>query len=207
MFRGNGKNITFVPMAYTEQELREQAAEAAAVLKAGGVILYPTDTVWGLGCDATDPKAVERIYELKRSQGKEGMIVLVGSAAEAARYTNHVPDVAWDIMEMADKPLTLILPGGCGVAESLVAPDGTLGVRVPHHRFCEALLRVFRKPLVSTSANFSGQPAPARFAQISPEVAAMADFVVDGRFEEGATGKPSSMIALGRGGEVKVIRE
>lgn len=194
-------------MIYSQEELKDQVAQAVAMLRAGGVILYPTDTVWGLGCDATNPEAVDKVNRLKRSQGKEGMIVLVASADQAVRYTDRVPSVAWDLIEMSDKPLTLILPGGGGVAESLLGPDGTLALRVPRHDFCEALLRAFRKPVVSTSANISGEPAPARFGDISPEVLGIADFAVGPQFERGATGRPSSIIALGQGGEVSIIRE
>ncbi|MCC8034703.1 MAG: threonylcarbamoyl-AMP synthase [Rikenellaceae bacterium] len=186
--------------------LSEAVDRAAAVLKRGGVILYPTDTVWGIGCDATDSAAVRKVYALKGSADKRSMLVLVDSPDSAARYTSGVPDVAWQMMEYSDTPLTLILPGGCGVAPELVPPEGTLGVRVPRHEFCSLLLRRYRRPLVSTSANLSGRPTPAGFDDISPIILDGVDFIVPRQFEKGATGRPSAIVSLGRGGEVKVIR-
>jgi len=187
--------------------MEEDIVQALAVLRAGGLILYPTDTVWGIGCDATSAAAVQKVYDLKRSGDKKSMIVLVGSADQAARYTGRVPDVAWQLMELADKPLTLILPGAAGVAPNLIPDEGTLGVRVPQHNFCQALLRRFGRPIVSTSANISGQPAPVRAGEISKEILAGVDYVVS-RVSEGVmTGRPSSIVALGEGGQIKVIRE
>ena len=136
----------------------EKELEAALdTLKRGGLILYPTDTVWGIGCDATDEKAVERIYELKRSENKHSMLVLCRDADMIVRYVDKAPGIAFEVMEMADKPLTLILDGAVGVAPNLIPEEGTLGVRVPDHEFCRQLLRRFGKPIVSTSANVSGE--------------------------------------------------
>ncbi len=186
--------------------MEEQVRQALEVLRKGGIILYPTDTVWGLGCDATNTTAVEKLLKFKRAEHKNGLIMLVGSADMAARYVNGAPDVAWQLMELADKPLTLILPGGCGVTPQLLAGDGSVAVRVPDHEFCRSLLHRFRKPVVSTSANFTGEPAPVRYEDIDKEIFAGVDFAVAEPCEGRPTGKPSSMIKLGPGGEITVIR-
>ncbi len=187
--------------------MKEQIEKALDVLRKGGLILYPTDTVWGIGCDATNAEAVERIYKLKRSENKKSMLVLVDSADRAACYVGRVPDVAWQLLEVADKPLTLILPNACGVAENLIPEEGTLGIRIPDHEFCHGLLRRFGKPIVSTSANISGEPAPTRFEEIAQEIKDGVDLVVDPQCEGRSTHKPSSIILLGENGEVKIIRE
>ncbi len=187
--------------------MREEVEKAVEVLRRGGIILYPTDTVWGIGCDATDEAAVARIYELKRSCNKKGMIVLTESIDQVGRYFKRVPAVAWDLLECADKPLTLILPGACGVAKNLIPEEGTLAVRVPDHDFCRSLLRRFGRPLVSTSANISGGTTPAGFADIAPEVRSAVDHAVDVRCEGTPTGRASSIIMLGEGGEVRIVRE
>ncbi|MCD8072460.1 MAG: Sua5/YciO/YrdC/YwlC family protein, partial [Alistipes sp.] len=163
--------------------------------------------VWGIGCDATCPAVVEKVYTLKRSADKKSMLVLVDSIGNVGRYTSGVPDVAWQLMEYSDGPMTLILPGACGVAPELVPPEGTLGVRVPRHGFCSMLLRRLRRPLVSTSANISGEPSPAGFNDISPLIVEGVDHVVPRQFEKGATGRPSAIVSIGSGGEVKVIRK
>ncbi|MCD8101001.1 MAG: threonylcarbamoyl-AMP synthase [Alistipes sp.] len=186
------------------QEVIEKAVE---VLRRGGLILYPTDTVWGIGCDATNSAAVEKVYALKGSQDKKRMLVLVDTVDNVSRYTGRVPEVAWQLMEFATGPLTLILPGACGVAPELVPEENTLGVRVPDHEFCRSLLRKFRRPLVSTSANFSGEASPCRFGEINRGIIDGVDYVIPQQYEKGATGKPSSIVSIGPGGEVKVIRE
>ena len=186
--------------------LAREVAEAVRVLRAGGLLLYPTDTVWGLGCDATNAAAVQRIYDLKRSTNKKSMLVLCASADEVARYVNRAPGIAYEVMAMATSPLTLILPGAAGVAANLIPDEGTLGVRVPDHAFCRALLRAFGRPVVSTSANFSGEATPVKLQEVAPEIVAGVDFVVHPRFEGKPTRKPSAIIAFGEGGEVQVIR-
>lgn len=187
----------------------EKELEAALdTLKRGGLILYPTDTVWGIGCDATDEKAVERIYELKRSENKHSMLVLCRDADMIVRYVDKAPGIAFEVMEMADKPLTLILDGAVGVASNLIPEEGTLGVRVPDHEFCRQLLRRFGKPIVSTSANVSGEATPMKgLAEVSREIIDGVDFVVNPRFQGRPTCKPSSIIAFGPRGEVKIIRK
>lgn len=182
--------------------------EIIETLRRGGIILYPTDTVWGIGCDATNAAAVDRIYKLKQSADKKGMLVLVRSVDAAAALTGRVPAVAWDMMELAASPLTLILPGACGVAENLIPEEGTIGIRVPADDFCQGLLRRFNRPLVSTSANISGQPTPLAFADIADEIREGVDLVVDPSLESrGATHKPSSLIAFDEAGHIKIIRE
>ncbi len=178
------------------------------VLRRGGLILYPTDTVWGIGCDATNTAAVEKIYGLKRSADKKSMLVLVRSVDAAAAITGRVPAVAWEMMELATSPLTLVLPGACGVAENLVPDEGTIGIRVPADDFCQGLLRRFGKPLVSTSANISGHPAPLTFDEIADEIRAGVDLAVDPLMESRtATHKPSAIVAFDDAGRIKIIRE
>ncbi len=187
--------------------MKEQVDKAVEVLRRGGLILYPTDTVWGIGCDATNSEAVEKVYALKRSHDKKGMLVLVDSPDRAARYVGKAPDVAWQLFELADKPLTLILPDAAGVAVNLVPEEGTIGIRIPQHDFCSAMLRRFGRAVVSTSANISGEPTPMNFDDIGAEIKNGVDFVVERRYEKGATGKASSIVMLGKGGEIKIIRE
>lgn len=187
--------------------MEEEILKAVEVLRAGGLILYPTDTVWGIGCDATNAEAVDKVYALKRSQNKHSMLVLVRSADEAARYATGAPAVAWDLMEMSDKPLTLILPGAAGLASNLVPEEGTVGIRVPDHEFCSRLLHRFPRPVVSTSANLSGEATPTEFAAISEEIKRGVDMVVNPRFEGRPTRRASSIIRLGAGGQVEIIRE
>lgn len=187
--------------------MQEEVARAAEVLRAGGVILYPTDTVWGLGCDATNGDAVARIYRLKQSENKKSMLVLCASADMVVRYVDRAPGIAFEVMELASSPLTLILPGAAGVAPNLIPDEGTLGVRVPDHEFCRRLLRAFGRPIVSTSANISGEETPVGLQDVAREIVDGVDFVVDPRFEGKPTRKASSIIAFGEGGEVKIIRE
>lgn len=187
----------------------EKTLQAALeVLKQGGLILYPTDTVWGIGCDATNAQAVERIYKLKRSEDKHSMLVLCRDADMIVRYVDKAPGIAFEVMELSEKPLTLILKGAVGVAPNLIPETGTLGVRVPRHDFCQQLLYRFRKPIVSTSANISGEPTPLKgLKDVSREIIEGVDFVVSPRFQGKPTGQPSSIIAFGERGEVEIIRK
>ncbi len=187
--------------------LSREADEAVRILRSGGIILYPTDTVWGLGCDATNAAAVQRIYDLKRSVNKKSMLVLCASPDMVVRYVNRAPGIAFEVMELATSPLTLILPGAVGVAENLIPDEGTLGVRVPDHAFCQRMLRGLGRPIVSTSANLTGETTPTGLQEVAREIVEGVDFVVDPRFEGKPTRKASSIVAFGEGGEVKVIRE
>ena len=187
--------------------MEKELQAALEVLRAGGLILYPTDTVWGIGCDATNAEAVEKIYKLKQSENKTSMIVLCRDADMIVRYVNKAPGIAFEVMEMATKPLTLILPGATGLAKNLIPEAKTLGVRVPDHEFCHKLLRKFGRPIVSTSANISGEPTPRSVRDISKEIIEGVDFMVNPRFQGRPTGQPSSIIAFGEGNEFKIIRE
>ena len=188
-------------------DIQKEVDEAVRVMRGGGIILYPTDTVWGLGCDATNATAVERIYRLKRSENKKSMLVLCASADMTVRYVNKAPGVAFEVMELATSPLTAILPGAVGVAENLIPEEGTLGVRIPDHEFCRRMLAALKKPIVSTSANISGEATPVGLQDVAKEIVDGVDFVVNPRFEGKPTRKASSIIAFGEGGEVKIIRE
>ena len=184
----------------------KNAEKCVEVLRAGGLILYPTDTVWGIGCDATNEEAVAKVYALKRSEEKTSMLCLMRDADMIVRYVNKAPGIAFEVMELSDKPLTAILPGAVGVAKNLIPEAETLGVRIPQHEFCQALLRKFGKPIVSTSANISGEPAAKRLKDVDEAIIKGVDYVVHPRLEGKPTLKPSSIIAFGEGGEVEIIR-
>ncbi len=187
--------------------LDEQVAAALAVLKRGGTILYPTDTVWGVGCDATSAAAVEKIYALKKRADRKCLLILTDRLDNVSRYVQKVPEVAWQLFEVADKPLTLILPDACGVAENVVPEEGTIGIRVANHEFCKRLIYKLNRPLVSTSANVAGGATPATFSEIPKEIKEGVDFVVDPALEGHPTHKASAIIEVGPGGEIKIIRE
>ena len=178
---------------------------ATKILEDGGVTLYPTDTVWGLGCDACNEKAVRKIFELKRRNDDRSMLVLADETM-LAEYLVDVPEIARSLTAAADKPLTVIYPRATGLAQGVAANDGTVGVRIPKHEFCLGLLRRLKRPLVSTSANVAGAPAPRSFDEIASEIIDGVDFVVPQECEGETTGKPSAIIKLGTNGEVTVIR-
>lgn len=187
--------------------MKDEIKKACEVLQKGGVILYPTDTVWGIGCDATNEEAVRRIYEIKKRADSKAMLVLVDSPVKVDFYVKDVPVVAWDLIEMATRPLTIIYDGARNLAPNLIAEDGSVGIRVTNEEFSRQLCFRFRKAIVSTSANISGEPAAAVFSEISEEILNAVDYVVDYRREETGHPKPSSIIRLGAGGVVKIIRE
>lgn len=176
-------------------------------MREGGVILYPTDTVWGIGCDATNEDAVRRVYEIKQRQDSKAMLVLVDSSVKVDFYVRDVPEVAWDLIDLADKPLTIIYSGARNLAANLLAEDGSVGIRVTNEDFSKRLCQQFRKAIVSTSANISGQPSPKNFSEISEEVKSAVDYIVGYRQEEISNPKPSSIIKLDKGGVIKIIRE
>lgn len=176
-------------------------------MREGGVILYPTDTIWGIGCDATNEEAVRRVYEIKQRADSKAMLVLVDSAVKVDFYVQDVPDVAWDLIELADKPLTIIYSGARNLASSLLAEDGSVGIRVTNEAFSKRLCQQFRKAIVSTSANVSGQPSPQNFSEISSEIKEAVDYIVNYRREETDKAKPSSIIKLDKGGVIKIIRQ
>lgn len=187
--------------------MNDDIKQALEVLQNGGVILYPTDTVWGLGCDATNAEAVAKVYAIKRRAESKSMIVLFDCVQRIAGYLDKVPDVAYDMMELSDKPLTLVLDGAKNMAPNLIADDGTIGVRVTSEQFSQQLCARFKRPIVSTSANISGEPAPAIFAEITDEIVNAADYVVGYRRDDTSRSKPSSIVRLSSNGNVKIIRE
>ncbi len=190
----------------SEQNFNDIIRETCAVLERGGVVLYPTDTVWGLGCDATNSAAVRRIYELKRRAEAKAMLVLTDAVGRVDYYFDRVPDIAWDLWEVADKPLTLILPRARNIAPELMAEDGSLGIRITHEAVSQAICARLKRPLVSTSANISGEPTPKTFAEITDEVKEAVDYIVPLRQAETELPAPSGIIKLGDGGLVQVIR-
>ncbi len=190
-----------------ETDLRHDIDQAVAILKKGGLILYPTDTVWGIGCDATNPEAVAKVYALKKRDDSKALITLVGSELALERTVAEVPDVAWQLIEAAVTPVTIVYDRGAGVAENLLAPDGSLAVRLTRERFSAELCRRFRRPLVSTSANVSGQPTPRCFGEISQEVIDGVDYVCQSRRDEAPEATPSMVIKISAGGQFKILRK
>ncbi|MBR4275788.1 MAG: threonylcarbamoyl-AMP synthase [Prevotella sp.] len=179
---------------------------AVEVMKKGGVILYPTDTIWGIGCDATNKEAVARIYQIKRREESKAMICLVDSDNRIQRYVRDVPEVAWDVMNLATKPTTVILDGANGLAGNLIADDGSIAIRITHEEFSKELCYRMQKPVVSTSANISGEPAAQNFCDISEEILHAVDYVCTSRRNEHKPHQPSSIIRLRKDGEITIIR-
>jgi len=187
--------------------MQEEIKKALEVLRSGGVILYPTDTVWGIGCDATNESAVKRIFEIKKRMDAKAMLVLIDSPGKLQVYVDEVPDIAWDLIEMSDKPLTIIYPQAKNLATNLIAEDKSIGIRVTKEEFSNKLCTQFRKPIVSTSANVSGEATPTNFSKISSEIKSAVDYIVNYRQKETTEPKPSSIIKLGKGNLFQMIRE
>lgn len=185
----------------------EDIKKAVEALQNGEIILYPTDTIWGLGCDATNEEAVEKIYKLKQRSDSKSMLVLVDSANRIPQYVDVMPDIAWDLIELTTKPLTIIYPKAKNLAQNLVAEDGSIGIRVASDEFCQKLIQRFKKPIVSTSANMSGELSPANFQEISKPIRTNVDYIVEHRQDDYSKSLPSGIIKLEEGGLVKVIRE
>lgn len=185
---------------------RDDIARAVEVMNNGGVIVYPTDTIWGIGCDATNAEAVKRVYDIKRRDDSKALITLVDSEAKVDFYVREVPEVAWQLIEVTDRPLTIIYDNARNLAPNLIAADGSIAIRVTTEAFSRELCHRFKRAIVSTSANISGEPAPKTFADISPEILSTVDYVCTSRRTETAPHTPSSIIKLGATGEVKVIR-
>lgn len=186
--------------------MNEDIKKACQVMREGGVILYPTDTIWGIGCDATNEAAVRRVYEIKQRADSKAMLVLVDTPVKVDFYVQDVPEIAWDLIDVADKPLTIIYSGARNLAPNLLAEDGSVGIRVTNEEFSHRLCQQFRKAIVSTSANISGRPSPHNFAEISDDIKSAVDYIVGFRQDEKANPKPSSIIKLGVGGEIQIIR-
>lgn len=186
---------------------QEDIKNAIEVMKQGGVILYPTDTVWGIGCDATNAEAVAKVYKIKKRDDSKALICLVDSDARLQRYVRNVPNVAWDILDIATKPTTIILDGGINLAPNLIAEDGSIALRITKEPFSHELCYRFQKPLVSTSANISGEPPAANYNDISQELLDAVDYVCFSRRQEHKPHTPSSIIKLKEDGEVTIIRK
>ena len=188
-------------------KIEDDIKQAVAVMRKGGVILYPTDTVWGIGCDATNAEAVSRVYEIKKRSDSKAMICLVDSDARLQRYVRNVPNVAWDLLDCVDKPTTVILDGAVNLAPNLIAEDGSVALRITGEAFSKELCYRFQKPVVSTSANISGEPAAQNYRDISQEIIDSVDYVCWTRRQEHKPHKPSAIIKLGQGGEIQIIRK
>ena len=198
--------------------------KALEVLRSGGIILYPTDTVWGIGCDATDPAAVAKIYEIKKRADSKSLVLLASDMDMICRYVKEIPEMAVQLVEVNDKPMTIIYPGAVSgpapvaagelpkadrhcLAYNTVAEDGTVGIRIPMMDFCQQLVSKFGRPIVSTSANISGEPTPKKYAEISEEIRNAVDYVVDPSLEKGSTGQSSSIIKVGLDYSIEIIRK
>jgi L-threonylcarbamoyladenylate synthase len=187
--------------------INEDVKNALNVLRSGGVILYPTDTIWGLGCDAENEEAVKRIYDIKQRAESKSMLVLVDTPLRLEMYVENVPEIAWDLIEQTQKPLTIIYPKAKNLADNLVAKDGSIGIRMVDEIFCNRLISRFQKPIVSTSANISGTKAPVFFNAIDKEIIEAVDYVVNYRQDELNESQSSSILKLSEGGLFEIIRE
>ena len=198
--------------------MREEIQKALEVLRKGGIILYPTDTVWGIGCDATDPEAVAKVYAIKRREDSKSLVLLASDMDMICRYVKEIPEMAVQLVEVNDKPMTIIYPDAIAGSQSdkasrnclaynTVAEDGTVGIRVPMMEFCQQLVSCFGRPIVSTSANISGEATPKKYAEISQEIKDAVDHIVDPSLEKGSTGQSSSIIKVGLDYSIEIIRK
>lgn len=185
---------------------REEINKTLDVLKSGGVILYPTDTIWGIGCDATNESAVAKVNEIKGRAADKSLIVLLDSDNKLQGYVTEIPDVAYELIEYAENPLTIVFSGAKNLAPNVINQDGSVGIRIVKHEFCEQLIQRFRKPIVSTSANISGQPSPQFFDEISDEIKSKVDYIVNIDQENQSRKKPSTIVKLGPSGQFEFIR-
>lgn len=186
--------------------MNDDIKKACDVMQAGGLILYPTDTIWGIGCDATNPQAVQKVFDLKQRADNKALLVLLDSPSKLDFYVSEVPDIAWDLIEMSLEPLTIIYSQGRNLASNLISSDGSIGIRITKEEFSKSLCERFRKPIVSTSANISGMPSPANFSEIAEEIRRGVDYIVRFRQEDTSKAAPSHILKLGAGGLVKIIR-
>ena len=199
--------------------MNTEIQKALEVLRKGGIILYPTDTVWGIGCDATDPEAVAKVYEIKKRADSKSLVLLASDMDMICRYVKEVPEMAVQLVEVNDKPMTIIYPDAVAgekgnmksdrrcLAFNTVAEDGTVGIRIPMMDFCQQLVAKLGRPLVSTSANISGEPAPKSFQDISEPIRSAVDHIVDSSLERGSTGRSSSIIKVGLDYSIEIIRK
>ena len=186
--------------------MNEEVRRTAGYLKKGLVILYPTDTIWGIGCDASNPEAVSRVYRIKRRTDRKSMLVLIDHFSRLSFHIDVIPDRVRNLIDQAEKPVTIIYPGAKNLAENLIAEDGSIGIRITSDSFCQRLVQRIGKPIVSTSANFSGKKAPSSFAEIDPEMLKEVDYVVNWRRGETEESAPSSILKVDLEGNVTVIR-
>ncbi|RZF59663.1 L-threonylcarbamoyladenylate synthase [Sphingobacterium corticibacterium] len=186
---------------------REDVNKALETLKNGGLILYPTDTIWGIGCDATNAEAVEKVFALKGRDQHKSLIVLLHNDNQLASYVNDIPEVAYELIEYSEKPLTIVYSNAKNLAPNVVAPDGSIGIRIVRHPFCEQLLQRFRKPIVSTSANSSGEVSPSCFGEISEQIKAGVDYIVEYGQHEKGDGKSSTVMKLDPSGKFEFLRK
>lgn len=188
--------------------MQNDIKKAIEVLRSGGVILYPTDTIWGLGCDATNETAVQKIYDIKKRSDNKSMIILMDSENRLTGYVNDIPEVAYDVIEFAEKPLTVIFEGAKSLASNVInKEDQSVGIRITKEKFTKELIQRFRLPIVSTSANISGEPSPSIFDEISEEIKSAVDYIVEYRQDDTTKAKPSGIIKIGKDCSVKIIRE
>jgi L-threonylcarbamoyladenylate synthase len=192
---------------YIYVDYTEDLKSALKVLREGGVILYPTDTIWGLGCDATNQVAVEKIYKIKKRSERKSLIILVNGFQMLERYVRKIPDAAAEILEVSDKPITIIYPEGRNLAPGVCNEDGSVGIRICADEFCNELITRFRKPIISTSANYSDTIPPLDFLQIQQEIISSADYVVKYRQTDHNKKTPSSIIKVNNNGVIKIIRQ
>lgn len=193
-------------MKIIDENIQEDLKKAVECLKKGGIILYPTDTIWGIGCDATNSDAIKKIFEIKKRSDSKSMLVLVNNEAALERLVDEIPEVNWELLETAVNPITIIYDDAHGVAPELLADDGSLGIRITKESFSNELCRRLGKPLVSTSANISGEKSPGVFSEISDEIKKNVDYIVNFRQKDTVNKTPSNIIKLGKGGIFKIIR-
>lgn len=186
--------------------MNEDIKKAIEVLRKGGVILYPTDTIWGIGCDATNSAAVKRIYEIKHREENKAMLVLLDSMTELDKYVDNIPSMAYDLNELSEKPITIIYNNVTGVAPELLGDNHSVGIRISREPFTQELCRQLRRPIVSTSANVSGAPSAAFFAEISDEIKQAVDYIVSYRQDDTTPHQPSSVVMLSPDNVVKILR-
>lgn len=186
---------------------KKDIEQALDVLRKGGIILYPTDTIWGIGCDATNSEAVEKVNQLKGRTKDKSFIILLDNDNKLSSYVREIPDVAYELIEYSDKPLTIIYSGAKNLSPNLIASDGTIGIRIVKHDFCEELIHRFRKPIVSTSANLTNHPSPKNFSEIEDEIIEGVDYVVNYQQEDQHESSASTIIKLGPSGQFDLIRK
>lgn len=189
-----------------EKIISDEVKKTIEVLRAGGIILYPTDTVWGIGCDATNAEAVEKIYKIKQRDDSKSMLVITDGMARIQSYVDEIPDIAWDLAELADKPITIIYPQVKNLATNLISDDGSVGIRITSEKFSKQLCAAFRRPIVSTSANISGEPSPECFAEISDIIKDQMDYIVQYRQDDTQKKQASSIIKLKKNGTFVILR-